>query len=311
MAQLLSVQKIWDRAPHNAFTDLIHFKGSFFCAFREGEQHAGGEDGTVRILQSVDGLTWKSAVTLSKKGIDLRDPKFSIMPDGRLMLSLGGSRFNGEEYLGRSPHVAFSTDGIYWSDIQDVHMPHEWIWHVTWHKEVGYGVSYRYSDQQDNEQPWISTLFQTQNGLHYSKITEFAIPDYPSEVTLRFQPDGTMIALARRYGGAWVGHAKPPYHDWQWAETEYRLGGPDFLILPNGDMWAAARVVTGQGEEAKTETVLGKMTLTSFTPVLVFPSGGDTSYPGMVYYNGILFVSYYSSHEGKSAIYLARVQLGS
>jgi len=42
---------------------------------------------------------------------------------------------------------------------------------------------------------------------------------------------------------------------------------------------------------------------------LEFPSGGDTSYPGMVFYDGILWVSYYSSHEEKTSIYLAKVKI--
>ena len=46
-----------------------------------------------------------------------------------------------------------------------------------------------------------------------------------------------------------------------------------------------------------------------YEPVLTLPSGGDTSYAGMVWHDGLLWVSYYSSHEGKTAIYLARVKL--
>ncbi len=42
--------------------------------------------------------------------------------------------------------------------------------------------------------------------------------------------------------------------------------------------------------------------------MLTLPSGGDTSYAGMVWHDGVLWVSYYASHEGKSAIYLARVK---
>jgi hypothetical protein len=43
--------------------------------------------------------------------------------------------------------------------------------------------------------------------------------------------------------------------------------------------------------------------------VLTLPSGGDTSYAGMVWHDGVLWVSYYASHEGKTAIYLARVKV--
>jgi hypothetical protein len=42
---------------------------------------------------------------------------------------------------------------------------------------------------------------------------------------------------------------------------------------------------------------------------LKLPSGGDTSYAGLVWHAVLLWVSYYSSHEGKSAIYLARVKV--
>jgi len=42
---------------------------------------------------------------------------------------------------------------------------------------------------------------------------------------------------------------------------------------------------------------------------LRLPSGGDTSYPGMVLHDGILWVSYYASHEGKTSIYLAKVRI--
>jgi len=47
-------------------------------------------------------------------------------------------------------------------------------------------------------------------------------------------------------------------------------------------------------------------TLTEF---LKLPSGGDTSYPGLVWHDGLLWVSYYSSHEGKTSVYLAKVKL--
>ena len=43
---------------------------------------------------------------------------------------------------------------------------------------------------------------------------------------------------------------------------------------------------------------------------LELPSGGDCSYPGMVWHEGLLWMSYYSSHEGKTSIYLAKVRLG-
>jgi hypothetical protein len=45
------------------------------------------------------------------------------------------------------------------------------------------------------------------------------------------------------------------------------------------------------------------------TPHVTLPSGGDTSYAGLAWQDGLLWVSYYSSHEGKTSIYLAKVKL--
>ena len=39
------------------------------------------------------------------------------------------------------------------------------------------------------------------------------------------------------------------------------------------------------------------------------PSGGDTSYPGMVLHGGLLWMSYYSSHEDGTNIYMTKVRL--
>jgi hypothetical protein len=47
----------------------------------------------------------------------------------------------------------------------------------------------------------------------------------------------------------------------------------------------------------------------SVTPQLTLPSGGDCSYPGLVWHDGLLWTSYYSTHEGKTSIYLARIRL--
>ena len=46
-----------------------------------------------------------------------------------------------------------------------------------------------------------------------------------------------------------------------------------------------------------------------YEPILTFTSGGDTSYPGLVWHDDRLWMSYYSSHEGKTSIYLAQIKM--
>jgi len=87
------------------------------------------------------------------------------------------------------------------------------------------------------------------------------------------------------------------------------MGGPNFLLLPDGQIWAGARYIVESGEEMIPYTAIGPITSSGYHPQLILPSGGDTGYPGLVYRNGVLCVSYYSSHEGGSKIYLAKVKV--
>jgi len=58
--EVIEVEKIWDEAPHSAFTDLVRWNGRFYCAFREGRGHVSS-DGKIRVLESKDANAWKSA----------------------------------------------------------------------------------------------------------------------------------------------------------------------------------------------------------------------------------------------------------
>jgi hypothetical protein len=319
--ELVSVVKIWDQAPHNAFTDLIRWRQAWYCTFREAEGHVGG-DGKLRVLRSEDGRQWESVALLAEEGIDLRDPKLSITPDERLMIVAGGSVYRGKTLLGRQPRVAFSADGSHWTPTQRVLEEGEWLWRVTWHRGTAYGVSYNASERAApaaqeaartgvapaGPADWKLKLVASEDGVHYRLVTHLDVPGHPNETTLRFLPDETLVALVRREGGnmfGWIGRSQPPYTQWTWHETTHRLGGPNFLVLPDGRLWAAGRSYPGGAK-----TVLARMTAQGeYTPLLTLPSGGDTSYPGLVWHDGLLWMSYYSSHEGKSAIYLAQIRL--
>lgn len=312
--KVLATKRIWNEADHNGFTDLIRYQDLYFCAFRESDSHAGGSPGNIRILFSKDGDAWFSGSVLEMKGLDLRDPMLSEMPDGRLMLNVEGAIYDNDgNFIRRNPFVAFSRNGIDWTPLIDLGMDGDWIWRVTWNDGVGYAFVYHATDYEEKKSAWSIKLVKTENGLKYDTVRNFAIPGNPSEATIRFKEDGTMVALLRRSGNAWIGHSNSPYDIWDWNETNMLIGGPNFLILPNGKMWAAMRKVDlvqkGKEKVAYTNTVLAKMDEKNLYPELVLPSGGDTGYPGMVYHNGKLFVSYYSSHEKKTGIYLSLIEL--
>src|SRR5262249_39870306 len=147
----------------------------------------------------------------------------------------------------------------------------------------------------------------SEDGVKYDVLTHLGVPGHPNETTLRFLPGGELLALVRREAGntfGWIGTSKPPYKDWKWHETKHRLGGPNFLRLPDGSLSAVSGSSPGGAK-----TVRARIGRDAYEPVLTLPSGGDTSYAGLVWHDGLLWVSYYSSHEGKSSIYLAKIRL--
>jgi hypothetical protein len=305
---LLSLNRIWDAADHNAFTDLTRFQDAWYCTFREGENHVG-TDGRVRVIRSDDGADWQSAALFEEAGVDLRDPKLSIAPGHRLMVVMGGSVYQGKDLVGRQPRVAFSGDGTEWTTPERILSNGHWLWRVTWHDGKAYGVSYL-APLAGQVGEWRLELVVSHNGVDFKPLTTFDIPDRPNETTLRFLEDGTMVALVRREAGtkhAWIGTSPAPYTDWTWNETDFQVGGPNFVVLPDGQWWAGSRLYTETREGRR--TVLCTMTKDVLAPVLELPSGGDSSYPGFVWHDGLLWMSYYASHESKTSIYLAKIRL--
>ncbi len=317
---IVSVDKIWDAGQHNAFTDMVHFKGEFIVVFREGKFHYHPADrGKVRVLASKDGKNWESLALLGEDDKDLRDPKISITPDQRLMINVGGNIFSPEnEALELSSHTAFSSDGRTWEPLQRVQgVGKEWLWKVTWHKGKAWGISYgaHFSD----EKAPATKLYTSDDGITYSHVTDLRSPfddSQQNEGTIRFLEDDTAVVQMRFDGHLYIGAVmtgKPPYTNWSWHKIPHHMGGPTFQVLPNGDMWAAARSPISPNHD-KLKTIIAKMTPSSYHYYVALPSDGDNSYPGMVYLNGYLYVSYYSSHElegnePKARIYFAKIKL--
>jgi hypothetical protein len=181
----------------------------------------------------------------------------------------------------------------------------DWLWRVTWHRGTGYGVIYQ-SGGFAGDDEFKAQLVSTRDGVNYSYVTTFAISGRPNETTLRFNADGEMIAWVRRERGSqngFIGTSRAPYKEWAWKEQNARLGGPEFIVLPNGQWIGATR---WHWPDGKTRTSIVRFLPDGrLDPLVTLPSAGDNSYAGMVRRGDKLLVSYYASHEGKTAIYLA------
>lgn len=299
--QLIEVRKIWDQAPHNAFTDLVRFHDQWFCVFREGKGHVSPE-GALRVITSKDGVTWESAALLTSPDSDLRDAKICVTPDGRLMLTGAEAMHDKSEYTHQSL-AWFSEDGKTWSPQHDIRDRNLWLWRATWHKNKAYGLGYSVTKDQ------FTRLYSSNDGQTFEPLVDRLTDEgYPNESSILFNGN-TAYCLLRRDGKpntGMLGTAQPPYTDWSWKDLGVKIGGPHWLQLPDGRFLAAVRLYD---QKVRTALCWIDPEQGTLTEALALPSGGDTSYAGMVLHEGLVWVSYYSSHEGKTSIYLAKVAI--
>lgn len=300
-AALVSCERIWDEAPHNAFTSLVRFEGRWYCVFREGQAHVS-PDGALRVLVSADGDSWRSAARITHPKADLRDAQICVTPDGRLMLTGAGAWHDKGPGHHHQTFAYFSEDGKTWSDGAAIGEPDFWLWRVTWREDTAYGVGYA-----TGEGPRSARLYRSGDGLDFKvHVRELHTEEYPNESSLVFREDGAALCLLRRGGTGLLGHAAAPYQDWTWKDLGVKIGGPNMIEVPGGRLVAAVRLYD---EPVRTALCWVDPEAGALTEFLALPSGGDTSYAGLVWHEDLLWVSYYSSHEGKTSIYLARVRL--
>jgi hypothetical protein len=303
--QLIEARRIWDKARHNAFTDLLRHKDRWYCVFREGSAHVS-PDGALRVIVSDDGENWESRALITSPKYDLRDAKLTTTPDGRLMLN--GAGMIADAKVRYYSMVWFSSDdGHTWTEGKQIGDPGFWLWRTQWHKNMAYTMGY--ATYRDRTQRTLR-LYRSKDGGEFETLVEqLSAPAGCGEDTILFMKDQSALCLLRHETGdkmAQLGTAPPPYTNWKWRNLNLRIGGPNMIQLPDGRILAATRLYKGGARTSLSwlEPKEGKL-----TEVLKLPSGGDTSYAGLVLHEGLLWVSYYSSHEAKTSIYLAKVRI--
>lgn len=314
-ARLHCVAKIWDQAPHNAFTNLTHYRGAWFCTFREAEDHMS-LDSRIQVISSVNGREWSSVALLTSPEsslTDLRDPKIVITPDQRLMLTAAAT--SREENATRRSYVWFSTDGFAWSEPRLMSEDGVWIWGITCADQTIYGAGYGNRDGV-----YEITLYGGEAATDLKRVTMmYSDALFPNETALLVEGDTGLAVIRRelapnekvlppsqRHGTALLATSQAPFTDWSTQDLGIFIGGPALIRLPNGKIIIGGRKMTTQRYMTLWKLDEKNATLTE---LIILPSGNDCSYPGLFWHEDRLWVSYYSAHEGKSSIYFAEIEI--
>ncbi|MBU3002114.1 hypothetical protein KO534_02010 [Paraglaciecola arctica] len=303
------IKKVGYTAAHSAFTDLCEFNKQLFCCYREAENHVSA-DGVIRILTMDTQGKILNSNRITIPNVDLRDPKLTVTPDGQLLLIAFARHVSAQKTMTETRNLTWlSQTGHSWSTAQEFADRGWWLWRVRWYNNLAYGFGYNkkqnalhfYSGNPrrsfHRHQPFALSLQKHQKG-------------YPNESDLIFDQNKA-YALVRRDADSYsaqLGLSSYPFKKWEWLDLGEYVGGPTMAKLDENTALVAGRIVN-QGQLV---TGILKLNLSNgkLQELLILPSAGDNSYPGLLLKKDTLFVSYYSSHEdNKSCIYLANINI--
>ncbi len=320
------MEKAYGDGRHNAFTDLIHWNGMYYLCFRHGEHHVS-MDGEIRVMRSPDMRTWEPCGVLRTFGDD-RDPHFTSTED-RLYVYFGVWDLEHAADHGTPnrrdvrSHFASTEDGETWSSVRGVYDPKWWLWRVRRHEDVFYSIAY--SAFRPTPSMRESRLLRSEAGLEWEYVSTVTTERMSGEADMWFEDDGSMWIVSRTGeapGHAWLHRSDPDKQTW----TAHDLG--ELIHSPVIVKWQDRFFTAGR---ARADDGNGHVTrLWELYPdeprlrrLLTLPSGGDTSYPGLLVdpatadgEKPALFISWYSQHDQESepnftrataSVYVARI----
>lgn len=286
--------------------DLARLDELLVAAHLEPGRAAG--QGAVRILASTDGAGWTPVALLAEDGVDLREPRLSVTPDGELLLTCGGT-------AGRRPRAARSADGVTWGPLQAVEgIPDGGrLSRVAWQAGAGWcvldpssgasGNPAAVDSKKEDGAPRVA-LYRTLDGLRYERAGgDLPVPAVAGEGALAFEPDGAMLVVLGDAGDAehaWLLRAEPPYETFAGTDVAHGVDAPNILRLGDGTLLLAT---SPPGEGEGTAEVLRLARDGSFERALELEADGGADGLALVAHGDVLWVRYGSS----GGAYVARV----
>ena len=319
-----NIRRVFHNGQHNAFTDLIRFKGKFYLTFRScPDGHMVHPTSSIIILSSADANQWKQVHRFNVAKRDTRDPHFLAFKDKLFIYT--GTWYSGETTLKREDYdlnkhlgyAVWSADGTTW---HGPIMLEGTLGHYIWRANAFDGKAYLCGRRKKNfamaprgEGAMVeSAMLESEDGLIWRTRTLFQEVN-GDETAFQFEADGSIIAIGRRgRNNAQLLKSHPPYTHWERKDLDRYIGGPLLAV------WGERYVVGGRNNTGDRgyKTSMYWLVNDQLHEFAELPSGGDNSYPGFVELSPTRAVmSWYSSHEkdtsGKTitAIYMADLDI--
>ena len=295
----IEARKVFTNGKHNAFTAMRRFKGELYLAFRAGDAH-NSPTADVLVLKSKDGREWKETHRFDFAKDD-RDPQM-VVTEQRLFLYCPS--MNGKEL---TTWLKYTDDGATWSGPIKIYEPQFILWKPCLHNGTFYAAAHK-KDESSGGKGREVHFVKSADGIKWEKISTIRAGNWESETTMFFEGDHAIAFLRQKYGSpqAQVLESDPPYVEWKSRDA----GVPHFsghsIHTFKGVTYLLSRIT-------KPGKAFGSMIYTfangKLTPYCELPASGDCAYLEAVEDGPNMLVSYYSTHEGTTDVYLAVVPL--
>jgi hypothetical protein len=324
---------------HNSNTSLAFWREEFWLVFIQAPFHFFSTKSKLIVWRSRDSENWTPVRQFSIPGVDIRDPKLSVINDQLFLYCYKSIGMNPQPYM---TAFASTANGITWTDMSNIESFPGWLFWTpkTRDNQTWYATAHRIGEGK-------TALFSTRNGIDFAKVSivhdgvHDSVDEVVDESDFAFDADGSMISTQRlefsdcllgdRRAGTNLTTAKFPYVDWAelGKDDSTRLDGPSIFAY-HDYIYAAGRhhVSTLGWINQKTSIFTRKRTsIYLVTPqglihLSDLPSSGDTAYCGSVIHQENVYISYYTSNIRrdwpwivgmwkKSAVRLARIELDS
>ena len=298
---------------HNAFTDLLFWRGSFWMIYVSSPSHFRSKKSRLILLRSSDAQNWQEVKKFDGNGQDIRDPKLAIVHGQMFLYALLNKQFDPEPY---KTIAARSNDGLIWSPFEEV-TPDGWLIGrpITSDESVWYAPAHRIDHG-------TAVLLQSTDGVNWSiHSTIFeGKEERADETAIQFLKDGRIIAATRLEAGSsifgspqagtLISIAASPFTSWNQIAKSHitRLDGPT-LFKVKDQVYAVGRrqpKVAGPFRwmgsavsQKRTALFLVKENAEGLIHLTDLPSCGDTSYAGVATKDGKVFISYYTNDPRK------------
>lgn len=318
--QVSNIRRVFHNGEHNAFTDLVKFRETYYLTFRScPDGHMVHPSAAIIVLASEDTKTWRQVHRFSVPKRDTRDPHFLVFQEKLFVYT--GTWYCGESSPARSEYTlnrhlgyaVWSGDGDKWSSPT---MLEGTFGHYIWKANTYDGKAYlcgrrnrEFEISARGEGAIVqSAMLESDDGLIWRTRAIFQ-EERGDETVFQFEPNGAIVAIGRRgSSNAQLLRSNPPWTIWERSDLDRYIGGP--LLTKWGSRYIAGGRRSMPGIGPRTSMCwFEKGRLHEFAQL---PSDGDNSYPGFIAFSPTkALMSWYSSHEkdasGKTitAIYLA------